>query len=193
MTKALFSAIWAQTATGGMGIHNTLPWPHSPADMEWFRKHTMGKPIVMGHNTYKSLGIHQLNGRLNVVISKTQPVGAEHLNTYNGHETNEGLYWIESVERFLETVPSVWDTKEIMIIGGPKTYVEFKEVIERVYTTTFMGEFEAEIGLCSQTDAEEAFHTVYYDEFSSKEVVFRILERIDPSDELDIEVWKVND
>jgi len=38
-----------------IGCNNALPW-HLPADLKHFRAVTMGKPIIMGHKTYDSIG-----------------------------------------------------------------------------------------------------------------------------------------
>jgi dihydrofolate reductase len=60
-----------------IGRNNTLPW-RLPADLAHFKKVTLGNPIIMGRNTWESLG-RPLPGRPNLVISRTpgfQPEGA---------------------------------------------------------------------------------------------------------------------
>ena len=51
-----------------IGKGNTIPW-HLPADFAHFRKTTAGCPIIMGLNTYRSIG-RPLPGRTNIVLSK---------------------------------------------------------------------------------------------------------------------------
>ncbi|MCK4950675.1 MAG: dihydrofolate reductase, partial [Gammaproteobacteria bacterium] len=51
----IISLIWAMAENRVIGIENRLPWK-LPADMQWFRKQTMGKPIVMGRKTFESFG-----------------------------------------------------------------------------------------------------------------------------------------
>ncbi|WP_459782636.1 dihydrofolate reductase, partial [Photobacterium sp. R1] len=51
-----------------IGKDNTMPW-HLPADFAWFKKVTMGKPVVMGRKTFESIG-RPLPGRHNIVISR---------------------------------------------------------------------------------------------------------------------------
>ena len=50
-----------------IGVDQRLPW-HLPEDMRHFKEITMGRPIVMGRNTFESIG-RALPGRLNVVLS----------------------------------------------------------------------------------------------------------------------------
>ena len=37
-----------------IGRDGTLPW-HLPADFQWFKRQTMGKPVVMGRNTFETV------------------------------------------------------------------------------------------------------------------------------------------
>lgn len=57
----------------GIGLHNDIPWKHTiegQADMQYFRKITMGGALIMGYNTYLSIG-RALPGRINIVVTKT--------------------------------------------------------------------------------------------------------------------------
>ena len=56
------SLIAAMADNRVIGIANKLPWK-LPADMKWFREHTMGKPMVMGRKTFESFGAKPLPGR----------------------------------------------------------------------------------------------------------------------------------
>ena len=51
-----------------IGLNNALPW-HLPNDLQFFKRTTIGKPIIMGRKTYESIG-RPLPGRLNIVISR---------------------------------------------------------------------------------------------------------------------------
>jgi dihydrofolate reductase len=62
------SVIVAVAENGIVGRDNALPW-HLPADLKYFKKMTLGKPIVMGRKTFESIG-RPLPGRTNIVISR---------------------------------------------------------------------------------------------------------------------------
>ena len=64
----MLSAIVAIDQKGVIGYKNKMPW-HLPAHLRHFREITMGFPIIMGRNTYESLG-KPLPGRENIVITR---------------------------------------------------------------------------------------------------------------------------
>jgi dihydrofolate reductase len=53
---------------GVIGRRGGLPW-RLPSDLRYFRAVTMGKPVVMGRKTYRSIG-KPLPGRTNIVVSR---------------------------------------------------------------------------------------------------------------------------
>ncbi|MCP4324031.1 MAG: dihydrofolate reductase, partial [Alteromonadales bacterium] len=53
-----------------IGKDNDMPW-HLPADLAYFKKVTLGKPIIMGRKTFESIGM-ALPGRRNIVISRDE-------------------------------------------------------------------------------------------------------------------------
>ena len=63
--QPVISLIAAMAEERVIGIDNSLPWK-LPNDMKWFRKQTMGKPIVMGRKTFESFGAKPLPGRTNI-------------------------------------------------------------------------------------------------------------------------------
>jgi len=77
------SAIVATDENGLIGKFNTLPW-HLPADLKYFKQMTTGKTIIMGSNTYISLG-KPLPNRKNIVISRNK-VDDERIETYSNLE-----------------------------------------------------------------------------------------------------------
>jgi dihydrofolate reductase len=91
-----------------IGVDNGLPW-HLPSDLQFFKSQTLGHPIVMGRNTWISIG-RALPGRTNVVISSA---------------SRETLALPESVllfSDFTQALAALADTSEIMVIGGAMLY-----------------------------------------------------------------------
>lgn len=54
---------------GGIGYNNKLPWDKIQGDLPRFKKLTQGKVVVMGRNTWESLPIKPLPGRINFVVT----------------------------------------------------------------------------------------------------------------------------
>jgi dihydrofolate reductase len=59
----------ARARNGVIGREGGLPWRLS-ADLAFFKKTTMGKPVIMGRKTWDSLPIRPLPGRLNIVLTR---------------------------------------------------------------------------------------------------------------------------
>ena len=102
-----------------IGIENRLPWK-LPADMKWFRQHTLGKPIVMGRKTFESFGARPLPDRHNIVISRNRdyhPAGATVVSSID------------------QAIAAAGDVPELMIIGGASFYAQMLPRADRLYLT----------------------------------------------------------
>lgn len=60
--------IVARARNGIIGRDNQLPWK-LPEDLAFFKRATMGAPIVMGRKTHESIG-RPLPGRRNIVVTR---------------------------------------------------------------------------------------------------------------------------
>ena len=118
------AVIVAAAENGVIGSANGLPW-HLPEDLRYFRRMTMGKPIVMGRRTFESIG-RPLPGRTNIVISRNPAYAAA------------GVKVVESLDQALclarerareEEVP------EVVVIGGAQIYRQALPCADRVYLT----------------------------------------------------------
>jgi dihydrofolate reductase len=101
-----------------IGKNNDMPW-HLPADLAYFKKTTLGKPIIMGRKTYQSIG-RPLPGRKNIVISRDDNFQAE------------GVEVVNSVDAALALVV---DSAEVMVIGGGAIYQHCLSAAQRLYIT----------------------------------------------------------
>src|SRR3954454_12979887 len=59
----------ARARNGVIGRGGKLPW-RLPGDLAFFKKTTLGKPVIMGRKTWDSLPIRPLPGRMNIVLSR---------------------------------------------------------------------------------------------------------------------------
>ena len=64
----ILSVIVAMAHNRVIGLNNQMPW-HLPADLAWFKKNTLNKPVIMGRKTFESIG-RPLPNRHNIVISR---------------------------------------------------------------------------------------------------------------------------
>jgi dihydrofolate reductase len=126
----IISLIWAMADNRVIGINNSLPWK-LPADMQWFRKQTMGKPIVMGRKTFESFGAKPLPGRTNIVVTHDR-----------GYQV-EGAVVVHSIDEALQSAEQE-NAEEVMIIGGASFYEQMLPRADRLYVTRVYGEFEGD-------------------------------------------------
>lgn len=66
-----FILVAAMARNRVIGVDGTIPW-HCPADLKWFKGLTQGHAVIMGRETYESLPIKPLPGRLNIVVSRNK-------------------------------------------------------------------------------------------------------------------------
>ncbi|MFN3786736.1 MAG: type 3 dihydrofolate reductase [Thiothrix sp.] len=121
---AMIAAFGRQQVIGHAG---QMPW-HLPADLAWFKRNTLGKPVIMGRNTWESLG-RALPGRRNLVISRDpqfQPKGAECFNNPQA------------------AFAAAQGTPEIMVIGGAQIYQHFLPQAMRLYLTLIDADFNGD-------------------------------------------------
>jgi len=108
----------AVAANGVIGREGALPW-HLPEDLKYFKRLTLGKPVIMGRKTWESIG-RPLPGRHNVVITRQSGYAAD------------GAIVVDSPDaalRLLESEP------EVMVIGGGGIYRAFLERADCLYLT----------------------------------------------------------
>ena len=67
----MLAALWSQDKTGLIGKEQTLPW-HLPNDLQYFKKMTIGKTIVMGRKTFEGMGSRPLPGRQTIILTRNK-------------------------------------------------------------------------------------------------------------------------
>jgi dihydrofolate reductase len=83
-----------------IGKDGELPW-HFSEDLKFFKKTTMGAPILMGRGVFEELNEKPLPGRENVVLSRSKSY--DHVPTF------------KSIDEALEYLS---DREQVFIIGG---------------------------------------------------------------------------
>jgi dihydrofolate reductase len=125
----ILSMIVATANNNIIGKDNDMPW-HLPADLAYFKKVTLGKPIIMGRKTYESIG-RALPGRRNIVISRDANYSPQGKGA-------EGVDVVTSVEQALALVNGSngeQAVEEVMVIGGGAIYKHCLPAANRLYIT----------------------------------------------------------
>ena len=103
-----------------IGKNRKLPW-HYAADIKFFKQMTLNHAVVMGFDTWKSIG-KPLSQRLNIVLSRTKNV-----------ESQPDVLLLRSTEEVLSLANYL--NCDLFVIGGAKTYENFAGVIEKWIVT----------------------------------------------------------
>ncbi|MCR9672314.1 type 3 dihydrofolate reductase [Vibrio alginolyticus] len=158
----IISMIAAMADNRIIGKDNQMPW-HLPADFAWFKRCTMGKPVVMGRKTYESIG-RPLPGRLNIVISRDETLKIE------------GVTTVTSIEQALDVAG---DVEEVMIIGGGAIYTACLPMANKLYVTHIEAAIDGDTQFPDWGDQfKETYSETYQaDEKNAYNMRFTVLEK----------------
>lgn len=109
---------------GVIGRDNALPW-HLPEDLRYFKRVTLGKPIVMGRKTFESIG-KPLPGRTNIVITRNAQFQAPGV---------EVAHSLDAALALAELIASRQGATETVAIGGAEIYRAALPRADRLYIT----------------------------------------------------------
>jgi len=114
--------IAAVAENGVIGHDQTIPW-RIPSDFAFFKRTTMGKPLVMGRKQFETVG-KPLPGRTNIVVTRQRDYRPE------------GVEVVDSLDKALERAREIAERDgagEIMVIGGGDIYAQLMEKADRLY------------------------------------------------------------
>ena len=130
----VFSHIVAASKNHVIGINNKLPW-HIPEDLEYFKKMTFHKAIIMGRKTFESLG-KALPNRLNLVLSRDKNFNPE------------GAFCFSSIQKAIPYCSQPENLakygKEIFIIGGGEIFKQTLPFVHRLYVTRIHEDYKGD-------------------------------------------------
>jgi dihydrofolate reductase len=161
----IVSLVLAASRNDVIGKDNALPW-HLPADLRFFKKTTLGHPVIMGRRTFDSVG-KPLPGRLNVVITRSDAYAPE------------GVVVVGSVD---EALDRDYDCDEIFVVGGSEIYRQSMKRADRIYLTRIDEDFEGDT-FAPKIDPAQ-WHLVSREEHEPDEknryrYAFEVWERVD--------------
>lgn len=159
----MLSLIVATTREGIIGKEGALAW-RIPKDLQYFKKVTMGKTMIMGRKTFESLP-GMLPGRKHVVLTRNRELSFP--------EGVEVLHDLEEVLKYRDL------SEEVMIIGGGELFQHFMPYCEKLYITYVNKEFQGDtyFPLEKLTDFVEIHRETALDEHSGIELDFTIYQK----------------
>ena len=118
MTQPAISMIVARSRNHVIGRNNQMPWKIS-ADLQFFKRVTMGHPVIMGRKTWESIG-RPLPGRRNIVVSRNA-----------AYEATGG----ELVGSLDEALNNLSEIPRVFVIGGEQLFTQAFPKADRLYIT----------------------------------------------------------
>jgi dihydrofolate reductase len=125
-----------------IGKGGKLPW-HYSADLKFFKQTTLNNCVVMGYNTWESIG-KPLPNRLNIVLSRSKSI-----------ENQANVVLLRSKEEV--SALANYLKSDLFVIGGAKTYSEFGDIIEK-WIVTEIPEIVENADTFISKDFLEGFH-----------------------------------
>ena len=113
--------IAAVARNGVIGADGAMPW-HLPEDFAFFKRTTMGHPLVMGRATFDAIG-RPLPGRRSIVITRTR------------NWRHDGVEVAGSMPVALDLAASGRGGDEVFVIGGGQIYRLAMPVADRLLIT----------------------------------------------------------
>lgn len=125
MLRSKVSIIVATALDSSIGRNGTMPW-HISADLKRFKQLTSGHPVIMGHNTWRSLPRKPLPGRRNIVISRNKELTLQDAEV--AHSLQEAVLMCATAD-------------EMFIIGGAQIYNAALPLAGNIYLTAVLAHF----------------------------------------------------
>lgn len=124
------SLIVAMADNRAIGLEGAMPW-HISADLRYFKRVTMGAPVIMGRKTYQSIGA-ALPGRANIVVTRDQAFTAPDADV---------VHDVERALRKAHAIAEIEGRDEVFVIGGAEIYAQAMHLADRIYLTRIHAEF----------------------------------------------------
>lgn len=121
------AVIAAVARNGAIGKDNALLW-RLPEDLKFFKRTTLGHPVIMGRKTFESIG-RPLPGRRNIVITR------------NAQWRHEGVDVACSLDASLALLN---DADEPFVIGGGEIYAQALPRADVIVLTEVDAEFDGD-------------------------------------------------
>ncbi|MEO0413352.1 MAG: dihydrofolate reductase [Verrucomicrobiota bacterium] len=148
-------AIVAMASNRIIGSNGDLPW-RIPEDLKWFKKITLGHPIVMGRKTMESLR-GPLPGRTNYVLTRSET------------ELPDGFVRLSDVSE-VDNISS--ESGTVFVIGGAEIYRMLIPECDEVYLSYVFEPYDGDTKLHEWESGFDLEETMFRnDEFELRRYV----------------------
>ncbi len=126
----ILSLISAMSTNGVIGCDGKLPW-HYPSDLEYFKRVTLGKTVIMGRKTFEAEGMPKpLPKRRNIIVTRDTNYSTPHQ--------------VEIVHNLTEAYELCKEEEEVFVIGGSHLYSEVIQKVDKIYITIINKDYDGD-------------------------------------------------
>jgi len=131
----IIAAMAAMARNRVIGNNNQMVW-HIPEEFRYFKRTTMGKPIIMGRKSFDALGGKPLPGRANIIISR------------NPDAVQGDVIAVATLDEAIAKGREIAirdGVEEVFITGGAQIYEMAMPVTQRLYLTIIDRDYEGNV------------------------------------------------
>lgn len=130
MTKKIIG-IWAQDEQGVIGKDQVLPWS-LPAELQHFKKTTIGHNLLMGRVTFDGMGQRALPKRLSLILTRDVDYKVDNDCVLIFHSVQDILEWYEKQDR------------NLYVIGGKQIFTIFEPYLDEIVKTDIHASYDGD-------------------------------------------------
>lgn len=154
MSRSEITIVAAMTRRRVIGLRGTIPW-HIPGELRLFRELTTGHTVIMGRETFESIG-RPLPDRCNIVVSRKMPPAA-------------GVEICKSLDEALTRAAGIG--RRIFVVGGEAIYRLALPLADAMVVSfvqgeyagdAFFPEFDESAWSVEAVEEHEAFTRIWY-------------------------------
>lgn len=150
--------IVAMDEENGISKNGSIPWKNK-TELAHFKKTTLHNGVLMGYNTYLSLGSKALPARSNYVLTSKKFLSLPDCKVIND------LKHVKNIEKDLNA-----KNEELFIIGGKKVYEELLQDCNELVISVIRGKYNCDLKLnldlsnfnLEKEERHNSFKVLYY-------------------------------
>ena len=153
-------AIVAYDCNRGISKNGNIPW-NIPDDMIFFKRMTIKNVVIMGSNTFESIGYKPLKDRLNVVLTKKPEKYFKYASIYSNLiiTDNENIHLdiIRNANEYSSRHIFLNRHFKIFYIGGDSIYKKFAPNCDIVWITKIKKNYDCDLFFSYDIDEDKTF------------------------------------
>jgi dihydrofolate reductase len=130
-----FTGIVCMSRNRVIGQGDKLPWPAQESDLSFFKEKTTNGHVIMGHKTWKGMGVPYLKNRALWVLTKTNNYGW--LQMFNDK--------LQAQTNLVTDLGHLPETDNYWVAGGRSIYELFLPRLTEFYVTILDKEYEGDV------------------------------------------------